>query len=90
MPDLVVTVCDAAAGEVCPVYFHSSLRAHWPLRDPSKLKGSEQALASAFHGSMRIIQSRIDALLAVDADQLGRDDLMLALLALDAKILQEQ
>jgi len=90
LPDLVITVCDAAAGEVCPVYFHSSLRAHWPLIDPSKLKGSEQAMASAFHATMRIIQSRIDALLAVDADRLAKDDLGRALLELDARILEEK
>jgi arsenate reductase len=90
VPDLVVTVCDAAAGEVCPVYFHRSLRVHWPLSDPSKLEGSEQALESAFHHTMRTIRSRIDALLVVDADRLERDDLKQALLDLDARILEEK
>jgi len=78
-PDLVITVCDAAAGEVCPAYFHKSLRLHWGLSDPSKLEGTEQTLAEAFHNSMCIIRSRVDALLSIDADLLGRDDLSRAL-----------
>jgi len=81
-PDLVITVCDDAAGEVCPAYFHKSLQLHWGLSDPSKLEGTEQALAEAFHTTMRIIQSRVDALLSSEADRLERDDLSRALLKL--------
>ncbi|MFT4797098.1 MAG: arsenate reductase [Candidatus Azotimanducaceae bacterium] len=81
-PDLVITVCDTAAEEVCPIYFHKSHRLHWGLRDPSRLAGTEQKLASAFSDVICTIRSRVDALLAVDADKLDRDELSRAVAGL--------
>jgi protein-tyrosine-phosphatase len=60
--DLVVTVCDSAAGESCPVYFGKSLKVHWGLEDPSKLEGSEQEKAEAFNNTIDIIEKRVAAL----------------------------
>ena len=59
--DLVVTVCDSAAGESCPVYFINPV-AHWGLEDPSKLEGSEQEKAEAFNNTIDIIEKRVAAL----------------------------
>lgn len=62
-PDLVVTVCDAAAGEACPIYFGDSLKVHWGLQDPSALEGSEEEKRQAFIDSIHIITSRTNRLL---------------------------
>lgn len=60
--DLVITVCDSAAGESCPVYFGKSLKMHWGLEDPSKLEGSGEDKALAFYHTIDIIEQRVAAL----------------------------
>ncbi|AQQ67643.1 low molecular weight phosphatase family protein [Microbulbifer agarilyticus] len=62
-PDLVVTVCDSAAGESCPVWFGNSAKVHWGLEDPSKLEGSEDEIERAFNQTIDIIQQRVEQML---------------------------
>ena len=69
-PDVVITVCDKAAGEACPVLFGPALRAHWGLADPSEATGSDDAIAAAFDATVARIRSRIQAFLALPFDQL--------------------
>lgn len=69
-PDVVITVCDKAAGEACPVFFGPALRAHWGLADPSEATGSDDAIAAAFDATVARIRSRIQAFLALPFDQL--------------------
>jgi arsenate reductase len=67
--DLVVTVCDQAANEACPVWFGANgavQKAHWGLTDPSKLQGSEAETAAAFNAVIDTIKKRVQTLLAVD------------------------
>lgn len=67
-PDLVVTVCDSAAKETCPVWFGNSVAVHWNLADPSKLEGSDAQVADAFKQTIEIIKSRVAQLLELDLD----------------------
>ena len=69
-PDIVITVCDKAAGESCPVWFGQAIRAHWGLRDPSAIRGSEEEIAIAFRDTIDILGRRIETLLQQSADQL--------------------
>ena len=69
-PDVVITVCDKAAGEACPVFFGSALRAHWGLADPSEASGSAAEIAVAFDATVARIKTRIQAFLALPFDQL--------------------
>jgi len=62
-PDVVVTVCDSAAKETCPVWFGRCISVHWGLSDPSKLEGSEQEVRQAFFDVMGTIERRAKALL---------------------------
>lgn len=61
-PDLVVTVCDSAAGESCPLWFGKALKVHWGLEDPSKLTGTEEEIDAAFGASIALISERVTAL----------------------------
>lgn len=62
-PDVVITVCDSAANETCPVWFGNSLKVHWGLSDPSKLEGTEVQIAEAFKATIELIKQRVAQLL---------------------------
>ncbi|HEY9540439.1 MAG TPA: arsenate reductase ArsC [Luteimonas sp.] len=66
--DLVVTVCDSAAAEACPIVFGDFLRAHWGLPDPAAVEGDDDAKREAFRQAHRIVKARLQALLALPAD----------------------
>ncbi|MEM0912570.1 MAG: arsenate reductase ArsC [Pseudomonadota bacterium] len=82
-PDVVVTVCDSAAGEACPVWFGQTLKVHWRLEDPSKLIGSDDTIAEAFRSTINTIKERVDAL--KDVSQRPRDEWKSALALLGAQ-----
>lgn len=74
-PDIVVTVCDSAAGESCPVWMGETLKLHWGLEDPSKIEGSDAQKAKAFRATIAEIEARVQRMLAynfkgMDADVL--------------------
>lgn len=74
-PDVVITVCDKAAGEACPVYFGPAVKAHWGLEDPSDVQGSEAQVEAAFHATLAIIERRCRAFLALPFTELDAADL---------------
>ena len=72
-PDIVVTVCDSAAAEACPVWFGNSIKVHWGLADPSKLQGSEEKIAGAFRATIAEITFRVKSLMSLDIVRDGND-----------------
>lgn len=65
--DVVITVCDAAAAETCPVVFGDFVRTHWGLPDPAAVQGTDAEKAEAFAQAHAIIKARLQALLALPA-----------------------
>ena len=74
-PDVVITVCDKAAGEACPVYFGPALKAHWGLEDPSDVQGDEARVDAAFKATLSTIERRCKAFLALPFAQLSAAEL---------------
>jgi len=72
-PDVVITVCDSAAGEACPAYLVPAIRAHWGVADPAKVTGSDATIDAAFEEAYRILRARIEAMLALPEPVLGGD-----------------
>lgn len=72
-PDIVVTVCDSAAGETCPAYLGQVLRTHWGVEDPSHVTGTEDEIGAAFEQAYAILRARIEAFLALPLDRLAGD-----------------
>ncbi|BCG65578.1 MAG: arsenate reductase [Methyloprofundus sp.] len=69
--DMVISVCDNAAGEVCPVALQSALRAHWGLPDPAAVSSSEQAIKQAFTQTFHALERRVGQLLALPFERLS-------------------
>jgi len=76
--DAVITVCDSAAAEACPVWPGAPVTAHWGLPDPAAIEDEAEARA-AFEAVYQAISANIDALLAHPLETLGRDGLRAAL-----------
>ena len=74
-PDVVITVCDQAAGEQCPVWFGRSLKVHWGLADPSRLEGSEEDVAAAFRQTIATLGERVEQVLARDLETMTSQEL---------------
>jgi len=64
--DLAITVCGNAAGEACPVFLGSPMKAHWGLADPADVTGSEADVDAAFEETWRLMEMRVRAFLALD------------------------
>jgi protein-tyrosine-phosphatase len=59
--DFVITVCDNAAGEVCPVWPGQPMTAHWGMPDPAAVEGTHVEVALAFADTYRMLNNRISA-----------------------------
>ena len=59
-PDRVITVCDTAAGEACPLWMGDVQKVHWGLPDPSRTEGSDEVIRAAFMALIDRIESRVD------------------------------
>ncbi|OAI51643.1 hypothetical protein AYO46_07750 [Betaproteobacteria bacterium SCGC AG-212-J23] len=61
--DFVFTVCDNAAGEVCPLWPGRPIKGHWGVPDPAAVQGSDEEKRKAFLDAFNRLSSRIDAFL---------------------------
>ncbi len=69
--DIIITVCDNAAGEACPVWPGHPATAHWGFPDPSDAQGDEAAKRHAFAATMNAIKRRIELLVSLSDEQLA-------------------
>jgi arsenate reductase len=73
--DLAITVCGSAAGEACPVFPGTPLRAHWGLPDPAAVTGDDAAVDAAFAQTWDWLTMRANALLALPFETMAPADL---------------
>lgn len=84
-PDLIITVCDSAASEACPLWFGRGVKVHWGLADPSKLEGSQQDIEKAFAFTIMTVEERVRALQRVAQLGVTGDALIQAMESIGAK-----
>ncbi|MFM1979180.1 MAG: hypothetical protein RLZ68_445 [Pseudomonadota bacterium] len=70
--DLIITVCDNAAGEVCPFWPGKPATAHWGYADPSAGEGTDAEKAEAFRQTLHAIRRRLELLVNLPSDKLSK------------------
>ena len=70
--DFVFTVCDNAAGEVCPVWPGQPMTAHWGVPDPSAVEGTDEQKTKAFGDTAVVLRRRIELMLALPLRSLDK------------------
>ncbi len=73
--DLVITVCDNAAGEVCPYWPGQPATAHWGYADPSETTGTDVQKLEAFTQTLLQIKHRLDILVSLPLASLNKSDI---------------
>jgi protein-tyrosine-phosphatase len=68
--DFIFTVCDNAAGEVCPIWPGQPMTAHWGVPDPAAVEGTEEDKRKAFAEAARSLLNRIRAFVSLPLDKL--------------------
>jgi protein-tyrosine-phosphatase len=70
--DFVFTVCDNAAGEVCPVWPGQPMTAHWGIDDPAAVEGSDEQKRKAFFKAYTELSHRLSIFVSLPMDKLDR------------------
>ncbi len=73
--DLIITVCDSASNEVCPIWPGQPIAAHWGIADPAAAEGTIPGRRSAFMDAFRILADRVSALVKLPIEALDRSSL---------------
>jgi arsenate reductase len=73
--DIVITVCDSAAGESCPVWPGFPVTSHWGMPDPAAVKGTDAEIRQAFDETYRVLQHRMKLLVELPVAVLDKNDL---------------
>jgi len=71
--DFVITVCDNAAGEVCPIWPGHPVVAHWGIPDPAGVEGSDEQKAEAFSLAYDRLEKRLTAFFSLSFEELDTD-----------------
>lgn len=72
--DILLAVCDSAAGEACPVYLSSAARANWGVADPGHHTGTPEEIP-AFEATFATLKHRVQRLVELPMDSLSREEL---------------
>jgi arsenate reductase len=73
--DILITVCDNAAGEACPIFPGKPLKTHWGVPDPAHAKGTQAEIDSVFSSVFLILERRVKAFLRLPLEQMDKMEL---------------
>jgi len=73
--DILIAVCDSAAGETCPVYLSSAIRTNWGVADPGHVEGTPEEVMAAFEATFATLKHRITRLVELPIESMSREQL---------------
>ena len=73
--DVVITVCDQAAAEACPLWPGAPVKVHWGLPDPAAVQGSDAERLAAFARTFTLLEQRVDLMLGLPLEFFSPDEL---------------
>ena len=73
--DILIAVCDSAAGEACPVYLSSAIRTNWGVADPGHVEGTPEEVIAAFEATFATLKHRITRLVELPLESMSREQL---------------
>lgn len=82
--DIVITVCDSAAGESCPLWPGAPIKVHWGFEDPSHVDGTDEEKRQAFAHTLALIRKKIQQFVDLPIETLSQEELIRALEAIGA------
>ena len=74
--DFIITVCDSAASETCPIWPGHPATVHWGLSDPAAVVGDDNDIMEAFRETFEKIERKVHAFLALPLDRVGDMELV--------------
>jgi arsenate reductase (thioredoxin) len=80
--DFVITVCDSARAETCPLWPGHPMTAHWSVTDPASLSGTDEEQRQAYRNALRVLQRRIELFAALPIEKLSGSGLQKRLRAI--------
>ena len=73
--DIVITVCDNAAGETCPIFPGNPVKGHWSIPDPAHFQGTPEEVEAEFDRVFGILERRIKAMVELPVETMDHDEL---------------
>ncbi len=73
--DILITVCDNAAGEVCPIFPGKPIKAHWGVPDPAHYQGTPTEIEAEFDRIFTMLEKRVKAFLRLPLEKIDKDEL---------------
>jgi arsenate reductase len=74
--DILITVCDNAAGEVCPIFLGKPIKTHWGAPDPAHFEGTASEIEAEFDRIFTMLEKRVKAFLRLPFDKMTQEELL--------------
>ena len=73
--DILISVCDSAGKEPCPVFLGPAIRAHWGVEDPGHVEGTQEEIIAAFDKTFDILKRRVQAMIDLPIESMSKDEI---------------